>query len=59
MWVLGLVSGMNWHRSPVKSDGPDAKALLAWIDQYCAAHPLDLVVTAADKLSDEVDSRTH
>lgn len=59
MWVLGLVSGMNWRGPPARSEGPDADALFAWVDQYCTAHPLDLVVTAADKLSRELEARTR
>jgi len=35
----------------------DLDGCLAWIDTYCAAHPLDKVVTAATKLMDELRER--
>lgn len=57
MWVLGLVTGLNWNGPPMRSEGPDAQALFAWVDQYCSAHPLDLVISAAIRLSHELESR--
>jgi hypothetical protein len=59
MWVLGLVSGMNWDKAPILREGPDAQALLGWVDQYCTANPLDDLSDAALKLSREIDKRTH
>lgn len=59
MWVLGLISGMNMRSSSAQARGPDTDALFVWIDQYCAAHPLDLLLTAADKLDHELEGRTH
>ncbi len=57
MWVLGLITGISWNGPPLRTEGPDSKALLAWIDQYCATHPLDLLLTAAIRLSHELEKR--
>lgn len=53
MWVLGFVSGMDAGLSTTapkvsgagsKSDPP---SMFAWLDNYCSAHPLDRLTTAA------------
>ena len=59
MWVLGLITGMNLRGPSIKSVGPDANALFVWIDQYCASHPLDELLTTTAKLAQELENRTR
>ena len=50
MWVLGFLSGMGSTRPVTKLDplhGTDKEAVWAWIDNYCAAHPLTALADAA------------
>lgn len=35
----------------------DAGAIDAWVDKYCADHPLDLIVDATDALALEFSAR--
>jgi hypothetical protein len=54
-WVTGYLSGYNrWSpRSAPDRDisgGTDAAGLFAWIDNYCAAHPLMPLAGAAESL---------
>jgi len=63
-WVTGYLTGfgdgMHGPDNQATIDmsrGFDIEALLAWIDTYCAAHPLDNVLTAARSLVIELDRR--
>ena len=56
-WVLGLVTGFIWNSPSFRARGPDTEALFGWIDQYCATHPLDALLTAALGLSRELEKR--
>jgi hypothetical protein len=48
-WVEGFVSGVG--STGVKMNRSDANPhMVAWIDQYCAAHPLDDLATASAAL---------
>jgi hypothetical protein len=42
-WVLGFLSGIGYTGDetidPLKN--MDAKGVTAWIDNYCAAHPIE------------------
>lgn len=61
-WLLGFVSGYNvYGPEPTggAAAGVDSTGILAWVDQYCAANPLDSVVTAAIKLVGELDRRSR
>ncbi len=55
-WVWGFISGMNAAAEEfglsISSAGSetDAAARLAWIDNYCHAHPFDTLTEAADAL---------
>ena len=56
-WVLGYVTSVNANvltgtGDVSRGDSPDA--LFAWIDNYCAAHPLDSVARAAGALLDSL-----
>jgi hypothetical protein len=60
-WIAGYVSGSNveGEQHPDALVGVDFKALVAWIDNYCRSNPLDPVVHAASKLTDEPRSRAQ
>jgi hypothetical protein len=53
-FVIGALSGFN-----IACDGPDVlagldvEAVFAWVDQYCAQHPLDPLMTAVRALLKE------
>jgi hypothetical protein len=57
-WVFGFLSGVNFT-----SDKPDALAaadfhgLIAWMDNYCTAHPLAVLSQAAVQLLAELRVR--
>jgi hypothetical protein len=66
-WVAGFLSGANSviNSSPAvgidtlkeASAQGDARGLWAWIDNYCQAHPLNSLATAADALGGELIHR--
>jgi hypothetical protein len=59
-WVAGYLSGRNMEfLDPDALVGTDHDALMAWIDNYCRANPLDRVGTASFKLFDELRSRSQ
>jgi hypothetical protein len=49
-WVLGFLTGVNAATSSTTGSGSDAEGKFAWIDNYCRAHPLELLVGAAERL---------
>jgi hypothetical protein len=54
-WVYGFFSAYNFYSPEGEAVEPaDGKALIAWIDNYCAAHPLELIVNAATRLVNEL-----
>ena len=55
-WVLGFVSGFS-RTFPEPPRQTDANAIMAWITQYCVAHPLDTVSTASRELTEELSKR--
>ena len=59
-WVLGFVSGLNAYGLNSGNIAPstNASGLIGWIDNYCAANPLDSVTTASFKLAEELKSRS-
>jgi hypothetical protein len=59
-WVLGYLTAVNkndWHGGSNIAAGSDAEGIAAWMDQYCATHPLDNIVTATQHLVSELDAR--
>jgi hypothetical protein len=58
-WVLGFVSGANIYvdEHPEILEGVDARAINAWIDNYCRAHPLEPLRDAALELVKELNRR--
>jgi hypothetical protein len=54
-WVLGYVTSVNANLLSVNQDvtgGAVPDALFSWIDNYCAAHPLDSLARAAGAMLD-------
>jgi hypothetical protein len=54
-WVLGYITSVNANfltSSPDVTEGANPDALFSWIDNYCAAHPLDTLARAASALLD-------
>ena len=49
-WLLGFVSGTSYEGTVLSET--DGNAITAWVDNYCAQHPLDNVATAAGRLVD-------
>jgi hypothetical protein len=51
-WVLGYVTSADaWGPWPIGTlSNGDNTGLLAWVDMYCQAHPLDDIAKAAEKL---------
>ena len=51
-WFLGFVSGYGASSSERGQSlrMTDADAMFAWIDNYCQAHPLETIATAAGVL---------
>jgi len=60
-WVLGFITaGNSWesilHRRNL-SEGTDSDGLFGWIDNYCTAHPLEDLSSAAMALELELINR--
>jgi hypothetical protein len=57
-WVLGYVTSVNANLLSVNQDdvtaGATPDALFSWIDNYCAAHPLDSLARAASAMLDSL-----
>jgi hypothetical protein len=59
-WVLGYITSVNANVLTINQDvatGTSPDALFSWIDNYCAAHPLDSVARAASSLLDSLRSK--
>jgi hypothetical protein len=59
-WLNGYITAYNQYVPLAKGDvatGTDANGLTGWIDNYCAAHPLDYVAQAATALITELRAR--
>jgi len=54
-WVAGFVTGTNLAKGRLLST--DNEAHIAWLKQYCQAHPSDLFANAAVELDRELDTR--
>lgn len=56
-WVLGYLTSVNANLLSVNRDvtaGASSETLFSWIDNYCAAHPLDSLARAASALLDSL-----
>jgi hypothetical protein len=60
-WVDGYLSGFNVASSgpPFLTSKPSSVAFYAWLDNYCAQNPLDLLATAAFRLQQELATRNR
>jgi hypothetical protein len=48
-WVVGYLSGVAvWAQDLDPLKGLDAPAVWAWMDNYCRAHPLAMIINAVD-----------
>jgi hypothetical protein len=56
-WVLGYVSGVSMVAGQDLLLDVDQASVAAWLDQYCAANPLDGLYSAANVLVNELSSR--
>jgi hypothetical protein len=59
-WVYGFLSASNYYGTSASADitsGTDFNGLFVWIDNYCAAHPLDSIATATIALVTELSKR--
>jgi hypothetical protein len=54
-WVAGFVTGANLAKGRVVST--DNEAHIAWLKQYCQAHPSEPFADAAVELDRELDSK--
>jgi hypothetical protein len=53
-WILGYLTALN-RVGPGSDDitrNTDAGGIFAWVDNYCATHPLDDIATATIALGD-------
>ena len=55
-WTLGFVSGVDFQRS-VHLSTTDSKGIEAWMDKYCAEHPLAPLVRASIDLVTELGAK--
>ena len=55
-WVAGFVTGTNLAKGRVLAT--DNEAHIAWLKQYCQAHPGDPFVDAAIELDRELDGKS-
>ena|SRR5277367_1987151 len=59
-WVLGYVTSVNANVLTVGQDvtkGTSPDALFSWVDDYCAAHPLDSVARATGNLVESLRAK--
>ena len=60
-WVYGFITAINWSILPSDrgvvrdlAEDTDNRGLFAYIDNYCAVHPLETVYVAATDLTNEL-----
>ena len=58
-WLAGYLSGYSVFGGSITNviEGLDRDARAQWVDNYCDAHPLDPIYTAADALIAELRRR--
>jgi len=61
-WLLGFVSGVNTSETlslnhPDILKRTDATGIMGWMDNYCASHPLDSVMSTVIKLIVELKNK--
>ncbi len=52
VWVVGFLTAYNVYVAPSGDvlEGTDVDGAVAWIDNYCTAHPLETVASASEAL---------
>jgi hypothetical protein len=58
-WLLGYVTSVNANVLTTSRDVADVEKLFAWVDDYCAAHPLDSIARAAAGLIDSLRAKNQ
>jgi len=53
-WIDGFVTGINWYNRSQLGRQTDPQGMFGWVDNYCAAHPLDDLSYAAGALVTEL-----
>jgi len=58
-WIQGYLTAVNaFGDGPSHiSKGTDADGIMAWIDKYCAQHPVESLTVAAKALVDDLTKR--
>jgi hypothetical protein len=56
-WLAGYLSGLAVAFNNDALAEPDGESIFLWMDNYCAAHPLDRVATGGRVLFDELSQR--
>ena len=58
-WIQGYLTAVNvFGEGPSHiAKGTDADGIMAWIDNYCAQHPVESLTVAAKALVDELTKR--
>jgi hypothetical protein len=56
-WVLGFLSKASVDRGVDLMANVDVASVSAWMDNYCATHPLDSILTGAFELERELATR--
>lgn len=56
-WVLGFLSGRAAERNDDILARVEVSSIAAWLDDYCAANPLDYLVTASFELEKALTRR--
>ena len=58
-WVLGYLSGRASSENSSALSTTDLNAIIAWMDNYCAANPLDYITDGTNRLHQELQKRAH
>ena len=58
-WIVGFISAFNYYQgaTPDVTEGTDISGVFAWIDNYCATHPLDPINHAVLALIAQLSQR--
>lgn len=57
-WVLGYLSRASWADNHDLLSNVDQPSVSAWLDNYCAANPLEAVTSAVHALEQQLLVRT-
>jgi hypothetical protein len=59
-WIWGYLAGLNMEGQRATTQNlPDAASTLAYADKYCAEHPLNNVLQAANELFRELGGKRN